>query len=289
VWASAIDQAAGARKLHVMLVGTMGNMTATYHGLELLPELLLKGRFVRLWQEASALVKKGFGGRRAILETIGPFVPPRMWRWANRKFLTVFRGDISDYSCIRRDRLAELNLAALARARNLDFSYRPWADGFAMRLWVMNRVDNGDLNKGTLGAWGVDARDPLADQRLVEFCLSVPTEEYLRGGVPRALAREAFADRLPRAVLTETRVGYQAADWHEGLTAVRGDLAAELGRLATCLPAARALNIEKMKRLAENWPTGEWESSEIVSSYRLALLRGVAVGHFLRRTSGSNQ
>lgn len=157
-----------------------------------------------------------------------------------------------------------------------------------MRLWVMNRVDPGDLNKGALGGWGVDWRDPLADKRLVEFCLSIPTDEYLYDGTPRALARKAFADRLPQAVLAESRVGYQAADWHEGLTAVHGHVVAELERLAACRPAARALNIEKMKGLTQNWPAGDWESSEIVSRYRLALLRGISAGHFLRKTSGAN-
>lgn len=288
VWASAIDQAAHARKLNVMLVGAMGNMTASYDGTELLPELLLAGRLVRLWREAWALFRKGYGGRRVIIEALGAFMPASVWRWANRRFLGRFRGDISDYSAIRPDRLAELNLAALARARDLDFSYRPWTDGFAMRLWVMNRVDPGDLNKGALGGWGVDWRHPLADKRLAEFCLSIPTDEYLHDGMPRALARKAFADRLPHAVLAESRVGYQAADWHEGLTGARGEVSAELNRLAACPPAARALNIEKMRRLTENWPSGEWESSEIVSHYRLALLRGISAGHFLRKTSGSN-
>jgi asparagine synthase (glutamine-hydrolysing) len=290
VWVSAIHQAAHARKLSVLLVGVMGNMTASYDGRELLHELLLAGRFVRFWQAARALLQKGnVRGRRGLLiDTLGPFMPARLWRWANRRLLGAFRGGISDYSAIRPDRLVELSLAALARARDLDFSYRPWTDGFAMRLWVMNRFDNGDLNKGALGGWGVDWRAPLADKRLVEFCLSIPTDEYLRDGVPRALAREALAGRLPHAVLSKRRSGYQAADWHEGLTAVRSEVAAELDRLAACAPAARALDIEKMKRLTENWPTGEWESNEIVCAYRLALLRGISAGHFLRRTSGAN-
>jgi asparagine synthase (glutamine-hydrolysing) len=289
VWMSAIDRAVRERKLNVLLVGATGNMTASYNGTELLPELLLAGRLVRLWREAWALFKNGYGGRRLLLETFGAFTPAAFWRWANRRLLGIHHGDIFDYSAIDPHRLAELNLVAQARARGLDFSYRPWTDGFAMRLWVMSRVDRGDLNKGALGGWGVDWRDPLADKRLVEFCLSIPTDQYLHDGAPRALAREALADRLPHAVLAESRAGYQAADWHEGLTANRTELAAELDRLAACPPAARALNIEKMKWLTENWPTGAWESSAIVSSYRLALLRGISAGHFLRRTSGANR
>jgi len=105
VWISAIDRAVRERKFNVLLVGTMGNMTASYNGTELLPELLLAGRLVRLWREAWALYKKGYGGRRAILETFGAFMPASFWRWANRRFLGIFRGGISDYSAINPDRL----------------------------------------------------------------------------------------------------------------------------------------------------------------------------------------
>ena len=34
----------------------------------------------------------------------------------------------------------------------------------------------GNYNKGTLAGWGIDVRDPTADRRLVEFCLTVPLE-----------------------------------------------------------------------------------------------------------------
>ena len=128
-----------------------------------------------------------------------------------------------------------------------------------MRLWVMQRGDTGNINKGTLAGWGIDRRDPMADKRLVEYCLSIPTDQYLSNGVPRSLAKRALADRLPQAVLNERRKGYQAADWHEGLTAARADITAELDRLAVFSPAAKLLDIERMKRLVENWPASGWE------------------------------
>ena len=90
-------------------------------------------------------------------------------------------------------------------------------------------------------------------------------------------------------VLDETRKGYQAADWHEKLTAVRGRLAAEIESLEDCPPAARALDVARMRRLVENWPDGGWERDEIMRPYRLALLRGVSAGHFLRRATGANR
>jgi asparagine synthase (glutamine-hydrolysing) len=288
-WGQAINRAARDRKLGVMLIGQMGNMTVSYYGLELLPELLRAGRFVRLWREASQLVAKtGMRWRGAAVQTFGPFTPSWVWQWANRTFLGRKR-DVFGYSAIRGDRLAEFDLAAMARQRGLDFSYRPRKDGFAMRLWVMARGESGNGKKAALAGYGLDFRDPLADKRLVEYCLSIPTEEYLKDGVPRSLAKRALADRLPQAVLNEQKKGYQAIDWHEGLTAARAEVAVELDRLAACAPAARTLDIERMKRLVENWPTSGWERDEVMQPYRLALLRGIAAGHFLRKASGANQ
>lgn len=289
VWLNAIDQAARERKLGIMLIGLMGNMSVSYNGAQLLPELLRSGRFIKLWGEASLLMAKtGMSWRGALVQTFGPFAPVWLWQWANQTFLG-HKHDILNYTAITAERLAELELGALARERDLDFSYRPLRDGFEMRLWVMRRNDLGNITKGTLAGWGIDRRDPMADRRLVEYCLSIPTEQYLAGGVPRALAKRALADRLPQVVLNEQKKGYQAADWHEGLTAARAEVAAELDRFAACAPAARALNIDRMKKLVENWPKSGWERIDVRHAYRLALLRGISAGHFLRKAAGANQ
>jgi asparagine synthase (glutamine-hydrolysing) len=87
----------------------------------------------------------------------------------------------------------------------------------------MRHNDIGTGGKSALAGWGIDVRDPTADQRLVEFCLNVPAGQYLKDGISRSLAKRAFADRLPRAVLNETKKGYQTVDWHEGLTEVASE------------------------------------------------------------------
>ena len=289
VWGQAINQAARERKLNIMLIGTMGNMTVSYGGLELLPELLQRGHLIKLWRVASQLVANSrMRWRGALARAFGPFTPDWLWNWANETF-TGHKPDILYYTAIRADRLAEFDLPTLARERDRDFSHRPSKDGIAMRLSRMHHIDKGNSNKGALAGWGIDQRDPTADKRLVEYCLSIPSEQYLSDGVPRALARRALADRLPQAVLNEQKKGYQAVDWHEGLTAARADVAAELERLAACAPAAKTLDIDRMKRLVENWPTSGWERDAVIQPYRLALLRGISAGHFLRKASGANQ
>jgi asparagine synthase (glutamine-hydrolysing) len=285
VWAEAIMAAAKARGLTVMLTGSRGNMSISYSGLELLPELLKQGRLLRLAREA-AMLRRGGGSAEGIAAHIaGPYLPRWLWRLANRVRGRGMR--IEDYSAIN-PRRAEALKAEAAEA-GLDFNYRPRADPFGTRLWALTRTDPGNYNKGYLGGWGIDARDPTADRGLVELCLRIPAEQFLSGGVTRALARRAFADRLPASLLQETRSGYQAADWHEGLTAGRPEAAVELDRILASPAAAGALDTQLLASLIEDWPQKDWNSHRLQGLYRLALVRGLTAGHFIRKAEGSNQ
>jgi len=264
-------------------------MTISYDGSELLAELAKSGRWLAWLRMIDAIRRAGhWRVRGALLATVAPWLPRKAWLLFSRTYRRESH-DIETYSAIHPQRLLDLDLAARARAHDLDFTYRPWHEGVARRLWVLNRADVGNYHHGTLAGWGIDVRDPTADRRLIEFSLSVPTEQFFRNGVPRALARAALADRVPPEVLNERRRGLQAADWHESMTAARPQILEEIARLEQNGPATRALDLRRMHRLAENWPSDGWHRQETIEQYRLALLRGISVGHFLRRASGGNE
>jgi asparagine synthase (glutamine-hydrolysing) len=288
-WAKSYGNAIRKRKLGVVLGAGAGNLGLSYDGVELLPELFRSGRWLRLWWEASALVaSRRMRWRGVLANTFGPWCPPALWGWANR----IGRRnalELRDYVAIHPRRLDELDLPARAKARNHDLAYRPWKDGLALRLRLLQLVDPGNYYKGGLAHLQVDYRDPTADVRLLEFCFAVPMEQFLHDGMPRALARRALADRLPKQVLEETRSGLTVADWHEDLTAARDGIVDELDRLKGCPAAAAALDLPRLRRLTENWPSGGWGQREVLVHYRYALLRAIAVGHFLRRATGSNR
>lgn len=142
--------------------------------------------------------------------------------------------------------------------------------------------------RGRWAAGAIDVRDPSADRRLVEFCLTVPADQYLANGVPRALARRAFGDRLPPAVTNERRKGWQGADWHEGLTVARARLADEFAHIERNPAAAAIIDTPRLRAMISDWPTGSWTQAAVVERYRLALLRGVSMGNFMRSVAGTN-
>jgi asparagine synthase (glutamine-hydrolysing) len=287
VWVDAIHDAARDRNLQVLLTANGGNMTLSYMGLELLPELIRAGRIGSWLREARALHSDKTSWPGVLWQSVGPWIPAVVARSASR-----LRGrprpDVLTHSALRSERVDELNLRGRARDRDLDFAYGPRRDSFAARLWVFRRGNRGAHQKGVLARWRIDVRDPASDQRLIEFCLAVPTDQFLRNGRTRALAWRAFADRVPAQVLDAPLKGYQACDWHEGLTEAREALAQEVERLAACPPAVRTLAIERMRSMVLNWPGSGWERPEIVAAYRWALLRGMSAGYFLRRVAEAN-
>jgi asparagine synthase (glutamine-hydrolysing) len=141
--------------------------------------------------------------------------------------------------------------------------------------------DTSDTNIAPQGGWQLDSRDPTYDRRVVEFCLMVPLEEFLRGGELRSLARRAMVGRLPSSTLKRRMRGRQSADWYLNLTAVRGRMGAEVERLRSSPLASRMLDLERMSSLIEKWPNHGFEEDEVIGSYHITLTRGLSVGRFL--------
>jgi asparagine synthase (glutamine-hydrolysing) len=287
-WLHEINRRARDRGLTIMLTGAGGNLTLTYSGLDVLPELIAQRRPGAWLREARQIVSAGtMRWRGALFFSLGPWIPGPLWNRLNR-----LRGgyveDIGELTALNPMLSEGLERDRRMRTMGVDPLARPSADAFSWRIAMLTYSDKGNYEKGDLGGWGVDQRDPTSDRRLMEFCLNIPTEQFISGGVPRSLARHALVDRLPAAVLKETRRGYQAADWHEAATAGRSELAEQIERLRDCRPAAAALDLSRLRHLVNSWPTGGWERNEVTQPYRYALLRGLSVGHFLWRASGSN-
>lgn len=286
VWSEAINDAAKAHGVSVLLTGQMGNFTISHDGYQHLPALLRHGKWGQLFALLRLLSRRGARARHLAAITIGPFLSVANWNRLTRMFGRDL--PLHSYSALRNDAFESLQVGVRAEARGLDLGYRPWADGRAMRLWGLRRVDLGVYNKGTLAGWGIDLRDPTADRRLIEFALRVPEGQYILAGVPRSLARRAFADRLPPEVVSERRRGFQAADWYMQMAAGRDSIVAELDSFDRCVGAAELVDIIRLRRALEDWPQEGWNEESVSLLYRHAMLRGVAAGHFLRKVARTN-
>jgi asparagine synthase (glutamine-hydrolysing) len=154
-------------------------------------------------------------------------------------------------------------------------------DGRTMLRMLVEYGDIADTSLAAQGGWQLDARDPTYDREVVEFCLTAPLEEFLREGQQRSLARRAMVGRLPASTLSRTQRGSQSADWYVSMGAVRGRMAAEVQRLRCSPLASRLIDLDRMQRLIEEWPSSGFDRLDVARSFHIALTRGFSVGKFL--------
>ena len=283
VWIQAINKAVRERGLRVLLIGDEGNLTISYSAEEYLPYLLRHGRIAELARLWTLMLR-----RKASLPTIGartlsPFLPTKVWHAA----LALGRRPVGlSRTSINPDRLP--GLRRRASELRTSFSGRSRTDPAEAREWVLSHRDSGNYVKGTLAQWGLSIRDPTADKRVIEYCMSVPPAEFIKDGVPRSLARRAFSDRLPIDTINSPVRGYQGADWYERLTPELARARAEVGFVERCSAASEVVSATWLKETLDNWPAADWGRPDVISRYRMGLLRGIAAGHFMRKVKGTN-
>ncbi len=279
-WMEAIHDAARARELRVVLTGNLGNFTLSHTGMELLPELFSSGRWIALWQTMQQLHQRREMGWRALLFRAGSPHLPRILRTGAQRFAWRHLGtNLEEASLLR----PEVWSARAALPRSDSFSHSA-AHQAALRSLILNRIDIATMAKGVLAHWRVDERDPTADQRLVEFSLRVPAEQWLRDGLPSALLRNSLQGRLPDCVRFEFRKGLQGTDWHLEMSKDLIRLREEVERLAATPQVARILDIDRMRGLVAGWPDSGWQLPQTSLLYRTALMRALSGGYFLRRS-----
>jgi asparagine synthase (glutamine-hydrolysing) len=275
VWLSEIRSAARVRGARVLLSGEIGNWTISASPSTLLGDMLSEGRLIAWAHAAWAMVR----GRRARLRGIaassfGQWLPKGLWDRVAGLSSSPPATLTDPINPSLRGRAAELAPPALRRGRIADAS-----DALLEMDWGENR-------KGILGGWGIDKRDPTADTRLIDFCLSLPLDMLLKGAERRPLARAALADRVAPAVLDERRKGYQSADWHVGLSRDRERIAQLLDAMAADELAVRLIDIDALRRLVAAWPSSGWEDGRTIGAYRIGLLKALTAGHFILAARG---
>jgi len=161
-----------------------------------------------------------------------------------------------------------------ARARaNFLYTHNPFSRGAADELSEVN---------------GLATFSPLADQRLLDYLLTVPERLFCHQGQRRWFARQVLADRVPPIICNETRSGAQCPEWFGRLSLRRGQFAEDLDRLAASPLAARLLDLKRMQRALDHWPQDSAEAQNNFMEYRLALTRGIHLGRFIRWVEGGN-
>ena len=234
VWYEGIMAAAQRRDISVLLTGKSGNYTVSWPGTGLIRSLVGKGHSRQAWLEARAQAPDGGLKSTARIFARGGLVarlPAHVQLAITSRHYDdplLSREDWwSPLSPINPEFAREQRVAERSRARDCDRWLLRRVDTPAARLrHLMDDVHHiSGINGAYSALYGVDIRDPTADARIAQFCLSLPESQCSRQGVSRSLIRRAMADRLPAEIVTGTRHGIDTADWFERLSGERADRA----------------------------------------------------------------
>jgi asparagine synthase (glutamine-hydrolysing) len=276
VWGNRILDRAAASGVKVMLNGALGNFAFSYAGGDILRKTFCSGSWLATLRQAWRLRQMGISsGRNAASLTVFGVLP---W-WLRRRIDPLIRTVDLGWSAMRPDRARELD--AVDQFRRHLFTHSSALPRLMATDFQQNQY--GDYNAATGAGWGIEARDPTADKRVFEFCAAIPPEQFVAGGEGRSLARRAMRGRLPEATLTRTEKGTQAADWYEGLSRIRGELAVELALEQESPGALRLIDLERLRKALDDWPRTAQDAAHQDESCSSAIPRGMAVGYFIRR------
>jgi asparagine synthase (glutamine-hydrolysing) len=289
LWWEAILQEAAGCSMRVLLTGLPGNLTVTLGGEWLLPQLILRGRWLRAFREANACSRQnGTSAFRALARGVAPLLPLPLW-------LAGVRLLRRDNPALRVNQLWRVNSAInpefarvhrveeRARQKGHDFCTRVRRETRANRYATLRAWDSGvQVVRGYEALLGVQTRNPMGDVRIVEFCMSLPEEQHQHRGVSRRLIRRAMVDRLPSEVLTNQLRGLQAADSFESVAAARSRMLDELERIEHCELAVRALDLKRLRDVVRQMPEDGTGTELHPFRYRIFLGSAFMTGGFLR-------
>ncbi|MFX4263345.1 asparagine synthase-related protein [Pelotomaculum propionicicum] len=273
-WLDDILARAQELDLGVVLMGGAGNATISWGELNAyLLSLYRSGRWLRLFRQSWP----DAGSQPSPL----------------RAMYRIFRGlyHASDERQFKIHSLSPINPAFAGRSavaerfRQLRYNPLRLFDSWETRQTLLSPETFSHLGviAAKLGmAHRVLERDPTMDRRVIEFCLSVPEDQYVRGGRERYLIRRAMAGILPDKVrLNETVHGVQAADWAQRLEPQWPEIKDEISKIGVLAAEREYLDIDKIQLELKKYDTlGDAAAGD--NSLRM-LIRSLIFSRFLRQ------
>jgi asparagine synthase (glutamine-hydrolysing) len=195
--------------VRVLLDGDDGDVVVS-EGAEYLAQLARRARMVTLTREIAGLSKNFDRSYWTLLRrfVIAPLAPEflkrgrRLLRKGRRPDESLMAGVINPHFAERiglRERDLELRSSQIRTPRTpREHHHRKLTAG--IHPYMLEVHDKAGMS------YGVEARHPFFDRRLVEFCLAIPPEQKLKAGWNRVIMRRAMAGILPEAVRWRTGV-----------------------------------------------------------------------------------
>lgn len=216
-WFDDIYEKAEKDNCRVLLNGQYGNITISFGSFyNHLKTLLCSLKFTKLLHEMKYYADHH---QTTMKETAKPFIKGLFPKFI--QFL-LFKDSLAAYN---RNRYKLTNLELMnkynehKRLEKVGFGYK-WFEDKTINSLRKQIINHTAFSQSACfeNKFGIPrkliTRDPTKDKRVIEFCFSIPDEQYVSDGVERVILRRAMNGILPDMVrLNYNRKGVQAADW----------------------------------------------------------------------------
>lgn len=288
-WLKGIMEAAHQRGINVLLNGARGNHSISWGSWNLTMEyyasLFKKLKWVTLFQQLDDYTKHFQTGKSNMLPIIVQKAFPAITRLRSKHVQEDYRFQAFIHPSLARktkvyEKLQEFGMHMAGGSIDNLAEYRRM---YYQQLYPWNK--SGVVGTKLSLRYSLWDRDPTNDLRVINFCLSIPEEQYVLNGLERSLIRRATKDLLPHKVrLNQHSRGIQGADVIHRMAPNWKLFIDELHQLSQDERVAKVLDIDVIKSAISK--IGDQPESEIVFADEFKILtRSLIVYRFLKKIS----
>ncbi|EOP12157.1 MULTISPECIES: lasso peptide isopeptide bond-forming cyclase [Bacillus] len=247
-WLRGVYEKASQRDIGVLLSGQRGNWTVSWGPIFDYQAMLLKKlHWIRFYRELY-LYSRNIGVKKArVFEVVRRKAFPFLHQLLSSEEQDAFP------IIINPEFAKKMNVFDRLKEQDVDITGTFISNAYDMKreqfekpyYWSINGTYETKLSL-RYALWD---RDPTNDLRIIQFCLSVPEEQYVQNGLDRSLIRRATKNFLPDKVRLNQRVrGVQGADGVYRMTPFWNEFIEEVQELSVDPIISEFLNVEVIKK-----------------------------------------
>ncbi|MGE7880572.1 lasso peptide isopeptide bond-forming cyclase [Bacillus sp. NPDC094077] len=247
-WLRGVYEKASQNGIGVLLSGQRGNWTVSWGPiLDYQAMLLKKLHWIRFYRELH-LYSRNIGVKKSrVFEVVRRKAFPYLFQLLSSEKQDVFP------TIINPEFAKKVNVFNRLKEQDIDITGMSILNAYDMKREQFEKTYYWSIN-GTYETklslrYALWDRDPTNDLRVIQFCLSVPEEQYVQNGLDRSLIRRATKNFLPDKVRLNQRVrGVQGADGVYRMAPFWNEFIEEVEELSVDPVISEFLNVEVIKK-----------------------------------------
>ncbi len=278
-WLKGMYEEASKQDIRVLLNGQRGNWTISWgHAIDYQALLLKRLKLIRLFLEIHYFSQRLGVKKSQIISVV-----------LQKAFPSLNRPTDDEYSypmLVNPDFAQRVNVFNKLQAHNIDITGSTLPNAFEMKKTQFEQLYYWGIN-GTYATklslrHAIWERDPTNDLRVIQFCLSVPEEQFVQFGQDRSLIRRSMKNYLPDSVrLNQKTRGLQGADGIKRMLPSWNIFVEEVQQLCKDEMAAEFLNIKVIKKSLENIKDHPEPKDVFETDFRI-LMRSIIFYRFIK-------